>query len=108
MFNGVCLEQKMTNNHKQWKTISMTNNVKKHIGFLSFIDRNTAAYFDSFEVEYIPQDVLNKVKDKSVTHSIRRIQTDPSIMCGFCCIAFKENMKTGKPLLDNNLSFSND
>ena len=49
MFIGVCLKQKMTNNHKQWKTISMTNKVK-NILFLSFNDRNAAAYFDSFEV----------------------------------------------------------
>ena len=46
----------------------MTNKVKKNIGFLSFIDRNTAAYFDSFGFEYIHQDVLSKVKDKSITH----------------------------------------
>ena len=31
---------------------------------LLFIDRNTAVYFDSFGIEYIPQKVLNKVKDK--------------------------------------------
>ena len=32
-----------------------------------FIDRNTAVYFDSLEIEYIPQEVLKKMKDKSVT-----------------------------------------
>ena len=26
-----------------------------------FIDRNTAAYFDSFGIEYIPQEVINKI-----------------------------------------------
>ena len=26
-----------------------------------FIDRNTAVYFDSFRIEYIPQEVLNKI-----------------------------------------------
>ena len=31
-----------------------------------FIDRNTTGYFDSFEIEYILQNVLSKVKDKSV------------------------------------------
>ena len=39
-----------------------------------FIDRNTAVYFDSFGIEYIPQEVLNKIRDKSITHNIFRIQ----------------------------------
>ena len=39
-----------------------------------FIDRNTVVYFDSFGIEYIPQEVLNKIKDKSITHNISRIQ----------------------------------
>ena len=41
-----------------------------------FVDRNTAAYFDSFGTEYIPQEVLYKIKDKPITHNIFRIQ-DP-------------------------------
>ena len=46
-----------------------------------FIDRNTAVYFDSFGTEYIPQEVLNKIRDKSITHNIFRIQDNESIMC---------------------------
>ena len=37
-----------------------------------FIDKNLALYFDSFGIEYIPQEVLNKIKDKSITHNILR------------------------------------
>ena len=51
-----------------------------------FIDRNTAVHFDSVGTEYIPQEVLNKIKDKSITHNIFRIQDDGSIMCGFCLL----------------------
>ena len=29
-----------------------------------FIDKNLALYFDSFEIEYIPEEVLNIIKDK--------------------------------------------
>ena len=37
--------------------------------------RNTwNVYFDSFGIEYIPQEVLNKLKDKSITRNIFRIQ----------------------------------
>ena len=48
-----------------------------------FIDRNLAVRFDSFEIEYISQEVLNKIKDKSITHNIFRIQDNESIRCGF-------------------------
>ena len=63
------------------------------------IDRNTAAYFDFFAIEYIPQEVLNKIKDKLITHNIFRIQNNESIMCGIFCIAFIEYMLAGKILL---------
>ena len=54
-----------------------------------FIDINTAAYFDLFQIEYITQKVLKKkIKDKSITHNTFRIQDDDSIMCGFYCITF--------------------
>ena len=50
---------------------------------LLFIDKNTAVYFDSFGIEYIPQEILNKIKDKYVTQNILRIQEDDFIMCRF-------------------------
>ena len=39
-----------------------------------FMGRNAAIYIDSFGIEYIPQEVLSKVRDKSITSSIFRIQ----------------------------------
>ena len=71
-----------------------------------FIDRNLAVYFDSFRIEYIHQEVLNKVKDKSITHNTFRIQDNESIMSRFCYIAFIEYMLVGKCLLDYTNSFS--
>ena len=74
-----------------------------------FIDKNTAGYFEAFGIEYIPQEVLNKIRDKSITHNIFRIQDNESIMCGFYCIAFIEYMLAGKTLLDyTNLFYTND
>ena len=70
------------------------------------IDRHTAVRFNVFEIEYIPQEVLNKIKDKSITHNIFRIQDNESIMCGFYCIAFIEYMLAGKTLLDYTNLFS--
>ena len=57
-------------------------------------------------IEYIPQEVLCKVKDKLITHSIFRIQSDGSIMCGFYCIALIEYTPVEKTFLDYTNLFS--
>ena len=54
----------------------------------SFIDKSATVYFDSFGIENIPQVVLSKIKDKSITHNTFRIHDNDSFMCGFYCIAF--------------------
>ena len=63
-------------------------------------------YFDSFEIKHIPQEILRKIKDKSITHSIFRIQSDDSIMWRFYCSAFVKYMIKGKTLLDYTNLFS--
>ena len=74
-----------------------------------FINKNTAAYFDYFGIEQIPQEVINKIKDKLITHNIVGIQHNEFIMCGFYCIAFIEYIVGGKKLLDcTNLFSPND
>ena len=74
----------------------MIKRVKKHWVSL-FMDRNTA---DSFGIEYIPQEVINKIREKSISHNIFRIQNDDSNMSEFSCISFMEYMFAGKTLLD--------
>ena len=54
--------------------------VKEHIRFNYLL---TEIKMNTFEIEYIPREVLNKIKDKSITHNIFRIQNNESIMCGF-------------------------
>ena len=74
-----------------------------------FINIDTAVYFGSFGIEYILQEVLNKLKDKSITHNIFRIQDNGSVMSRFYCIAFIEYILAGKSLLDyTNLFSAND
>ena len=72
----------------------------------SFINRNTAVYFDSFGIEYVTQEVLNKIRDKSIIRNIFRIQDNESAMCGFYCINFIEYMLAAKTLLDYTNLFS--
>ena len=64
------------------------------------IDRNTVMYFDSSGVKYVYQDVLNKIKDKSITHNIFRIQDGDSNMREYFCIAFIEYNILGKTFLN--------
>ena len=58
------------------------------------------------ELNIFQKKVLNKVKDKSITHNIFRIQDNDSIMCEFICIAFIEYMLAGKTLLNYTSLFS--
>ena len=53
-----------------------------------------------------PQEVLNKIGDKSITHNIFRIKDNESITCRFYCITFIEYMLAGKTLLDYSNLFS--
>ena len=78
----------------------MTKKAMKHIGFYYLVKKNTAVFFSSFGIKCILQEVLNKIKNKSITHNIFRIQSDDSIMCGFFCVAFIEFILEGKTLLD--------
>ena len=64
------------------------------------IDRNTAVYWDFFGTEYIPQEVLRKIKGKSITQKIFRIQSDDSTMCSLSFIVFIESLIAGKTWLD--------
>ena len=61
--------------------INLDDNQSKETHWVSlFIDRDTAVYFDCFGIEYIPQEVLSKIKDKSIIYDIFRIQDDDFIM----------------------------
>ena len=54
--------------------------VKGHIRFHYFFDKNLAVYFNSFGIEYISQEVLNKIKDN---RNIFRIQfySNTNLLC---------------------------
>ena len=57
--------------------------IKEHIGFhylLTEIQQYTLTFFWT---EYVPQELLNKIRDKSITNNIFRIQDNDSIECRF-------------------------
>ena len=90
--------------------INLVDKIRKGTHWVSlFFHKSVAIYFDCFGIEYITEEVLNKIRDKSITHNIFRIQDNECIMCRFYCIAFIEYMLAGKALLDyTNLFTPND
>ena len=106
-FNGVSSRNNLPRIKDGAYVINLDDKNSKGAQWVSFYwQKNTAVYFDCFGIEYIPQKVLNKIKDKWITHNIFRIQDNESIMCGFYFIAFIEYMLTGKNLLDYTNLFS--
>ena len=109
-FNGVNSSDNLPRKKDGMYVINLDGKKSKRTHWVTlFIDRNTSVYFDYFGIEYIPQEVLSKIKDKWITNNIFRIQADDSMMCGFYCITVTEVTIAGKTLLDyTNLFFRND
>ena len=77
---------------KYWAYVTNLDDksIKRTYRVSLFIHKNVAVYFE----------VLNKIRDKSITHNIFEKQDNESTMCRFYCITFIEYMLTGKTLLD--------
>ena len=73
---------------------------------LYFVKKNEIIYFDSFGVEYIPNEIKEFIRNKNIKANIFRVQEDNSIMCGYFCIGFIEHMLAGRKLTDYTNLFS--
>ena len=71
-----------------------------------FLKNIKVIYFDNFGVEYIPKDIMKRIKNKNIKSNIFRIQDNNSIMCGYFCILFIEYMLNNKTLIDFTNLFS--
>ena len=69
-------------------------------------DNNNVIYFDSFEVEHVPQENYRFIENKNIIANIYRTKAYDSIMCGYLCIGFIDFMLNGKSLLDYTHLFS--
>ena len=54
--------------------------------------KDEVIYFDSFGVEYIPKEIMERIKNKNIKTIIFRIQDNNSVMCGYFCTLFVEYM----------------
>ena len=72
------------------------------------VKSNEVIHFDSFGVEYIPKEIMEKIKNsfKNIKSNIFRIQDNSSITCGYFCILFIEYMLNNKTLTDFTNLFS--
>ena len=81
-----------------------------------YVYNKTIIYFDSFEVEHIPKEIMKficyeqsssaKARNKNIITNIYRIQAYDSIMCGYFCIGFINFMFNGNSLTDYTNLFS--
>ena len=70
-FNGVFERDNLPRIKGRVYVINLDNKQSEGTYCVSlFIDKHAALYFDSFGIEYFPQEVLNKIQDKSITPKI--------------------------------------
>ena len=74
-----------------------------------FCKKDEIIYFDSFDVEYIPNEIKEFVKEflgEFIKTNIFRVQEGNSIMCGYFWIGFIDFMLAAKKLTDYTNLFS--
>ena len=71
-----------------------------------FCNRNEIAYFNSFGVEHVPEEIKEFVGNKNIKTNIFRVQANDSVMCGYFCTVFIDFMLAGKKLNDYTSFFS--
>ena len=74
--------------------------------FNEFFEFPEVIYSDNFGVEYIPKEIMKRIRNKNIKSNIFRIQDNNSIMCGYFCILFIEYMLDNKTLTDFTNLFS--
>ena len=106
-FNGVSSRNNLPRKKVGAYVINLHNKkVKEHIGIHYLLTEIQLYILILLNFEYIPQEILNKIKGKSIPHNIFRIQDNDFIMCGFYCTAFIKYMLAGKTLSDYTNIFS--
>ena len=71
-----------------------------------FCNRNENAYFDSFGVEHVPEEIIKFVGNRNIKANIFQVQANNSVMCGYFSIGFIDFMLVDKKLTDCTSLFS--
>ena len=70
-----------------------------------WVNNNNVTYFDSFDVEHIPKEIIKFIENRNIKANIFRIEGYDS-MCGYFCIGFIDFMFKGKTLTEYTNLFS--
>ena len=71
-----------------------------------FCKKSEIAYFDSFSVEHVPEEIKEFIGNKNIIANIFRVESNDSIMCGYFFIGFIDFMFVSKKLNDFTSMFS--
>ena len=71
-----------------------------------FCNRSEIAYFDSFGVQHVPEEIKEFVGNKNIIANIFRVQANILVMRGHFCIVFVNFMLAGKKWTDFTSIFS--
>ena len=111
-FNGVYSRNNLPKLKKDAYVTNLdhSKNTGTH-GVVIFVKEDRVIYFDSFGVEFIPKEIMEKIEhsflgNKNIETSTFRIQDYNSIMCGYFCILFIKYMLNNKTLTDFTNLFS--
>ena len=106
-FNGVCSRDNLSKIKDGTYVMNLDeySDIGTHWVAL-WANNNNLIYFDSFEVEHIPKEIIKFIENRNIKTNILRIQAYDSIMCGYFCITFIDFIFKGKSLTDYTNLFS--
>ena len=68
--------------------------------------RSETVYFDSFGIDYVPEEIKEFIGNKNIIANIFRIKANNPILCGYFSIGFLHFMLADKKLTDFTSMFS--
>ena len=71
-----------------------------------FCNRKEIVYFNSFGIEYVPEEIKGFVGNKNIIANIFQEQANDSVMCGYFCIGLFSFVLAGKQFTDYTSLFS--
>ena len=63
-------------------------------------------YFDSFNIEHVPEEVKDFIGNKNIVANIFWVRANNSVMYGYFCVGFIDFMLADKKLIDFTSMFS--
>ena len=106
-FNGVYSKNNLSKIKKGLYVINLDEYENTGTHWIAlFVKPNEVIYFDSFGIEHIPKEINKFIDNREIKANVFRIQAYDSIMCGYFCIEFINDMLKGKTLLDYTNLFS--